>query len=83
MGLQRSTPGLVATTRVEYPSPHRELVVVGADEAPHVAPVWVDLDGDDIAFTTGADALKGTRSCAIRECLCFGMMGDHRSALLP
>ncbi len=29
------------------------------DGAPHVAPVWVDLDGDDIIFMTSADTIKG------------------------
>jgi PPOX class probable F420-dependent enzyme len=38
-------PAVVATTR--------------ADGRPHAAPVWYDLDGDDIVFTTGADTVKG------------------------
>lgn len=38
-------PGIVATTR--------------ADGRPHAAPVWYDLDGDAIVFTTGADTVKG------------------------
>lgn len=29
------------------------------DGRPHVAPVWVDFDGDDIVFNTGADTVKG------------------------
>jgi PPOX class probable F420-dependent enzyme len=33
--------------------------VVRSDESPHVAPVWVDLDGDDIVFMTAADTVKG------------------------
>lgn len=33
--------------------------MVRADGSPHVAPVWVDLDGDDIVFMTSADTLKG------------------------
>jgi PPOX class probable F420-dependent enzyme len=33
--------------------------VVRADGAPHVAPVWIDLDGDDVVFMTSADTLKG------------------------
>lgn len=38
-------PGVVATTR--------------ADGRPHAAPVWYDLDGEIIVFTTGADTVKG------------------------
>lgn len=38
-------PGIVATTR--------------ADGRPHAAPVWYDVDGDTIVFTTGADTVKG------------------------
>ncbi len=30
-----------------------------ADGSPHVAPVWVDLDGDEIVFMTSADTIKG------------------------
>lgn len=41
------------------PSRTAKLAVVRADGSPHVAPVWVDLDGDDIVFTTGADTVKG------------------------
>lgn len=36
-----------------------KLAVVRADGSPHVAPVWVDLDGDDVVFMTGANTLKG------------------------
>lgn len=36
-----------------------KVAVVRADGSPHVAPVWVDLDGDDIVFMTSADTLKG------------------------
>ena len=32
-----------------------ELAVVAASGAPLVAPVWIDLDGDDILFSTGAN----------------------------
>lgn len=38
-------PAVVATTR--------------ADGRPHAAPVWYDLDGHTIVFTTGADTVKG------------------------
>ena len=36
-----------------------KLATVRADGSPHVAPIWVALDGDEIVFTTGEDTLKG------------------------
>jgi hypothetical protein len=41
------------------PARTAKLAVVRADGAPHVAPVWVDLDGDDVVFMTSADTIKG------------------------
>src|ERR1700730_15533142 len=35
------------------------LAAARADGAPHVAPVWVALDGDEIVFTTGEKTVKG------------------------
>jgi PPOX class probable F420-dependent enzyme len=35
------------------------LSTVRADGRPHAAPVWYDVDGDTIVFTTGADTVKG------------------------
>lgn len=32
---------------------------VAANGAPHVAPIWFVLDGDEIVFNTGADTGKG------------------------
>jgi predicted pyridoxine 5'-phosphate oxidase superfamily flavin-nucleotide-binding protein len=29
------------------------LATVRADGSPHVAPIWFDLDGDTVVFTTG------------------------------
>jgi PPOX class probable F420-dependent enzyme len=43
----------------ELPARTAKLAVVRANGAPHVAPVWVDLDGDDIVFMTSADTIKG------------------------
>jgi PPOX class probable F420-dependent enzyme len=49
-----------------------KLAITRADGSPHVAPVWVALDGHDVVFTTGADTMKGK---AIRRdprvALCF------------
>src|SRR5690606_302593 len=36
-----------------------KLATVRADGRPHVAPVWVALDGHSIVFNTGADSVKG------------------------
>jgi PPOX class probable F420-dependent enzyme len=36
-----------------------KLAAVRKDGGPFVVPVWFDLDGDDLIFTTGADTLKG------------------------
>jgi PPOX class probable F420-dependent enzyme len=41
------------------PARTAKLAVVRADGSPHVAPVWVDLDGDQIIFMTSADTVKG------------------------
>jgi len=48
-----------------------KLAVVRRDGRPHVTPVWIDLDGDDVMFTTHCTNPKGH---AIRRdgrvCLC-------------
>ncbi len=36
-----------------------KLAVVRADGSPVVAPVWADLNGDEVVFMTGADTVKG------------------------
>ena len=43
----------------ELPARTAKLAVVRKDGSPHVAPIWVALDGDTIVFNTGADSLKG------------------------
>ncbi len=43
----------------ELPARTGKLAVVRRDGGPVVVPVWFDLDGDDLVFTTGADTLKG------------------------
>ena len=35
------------------------LGTVRADGRPHVAPIWFDLDGDKLVFTTGEGTVKG------------------------
>jgi PPOX class probable F420-dependent enzyme len=41
------------------PARTAKLAVVRADGSPHVAPVWVELDGDTIVFMTSAATIKG------------------------
>ena len=41
------------------PARTASLGVTRADGQPLVAPVWIDLDGDDVIFTTAATTLKG------------------------
>jgi len=43
----------------EQPARTAKLAVVRADGSPHVAPVWVQRDGDEIVFMTSADTVKG------------------------
>jgi len=35
------------------------LATVRADGRPHLAPIWFDLDGDVLVFTTGESTVKG------------------------
>ncbi|GHO44456.1 PPOX class F420-dependent oxidoreductase [Ktedonospora formicarum] len=35
-----------------------KIATVRSDHRPHVVPVWFNLDGDEIVFTTGKDSLK-------------------------
>jgi PPOX class probable F420-dependent enzyme len=52
-------PGWWQSFVTALPARTAKLAVVRADGSPHVAPVWIDLDGDDIVFMTSADTLKG------------------------
>jgi PPOX class probable F420-dependent enzyme len=53
--------------------PHTaKLAVMRLDGSPHLAPVWVDLDGDRIVFMTSADTIKGKSILRDgRVALCF------------
>jgi PPOX class probable F420-dependent enzyme len=54
------------------PARTAKLAVVRADGSPHVSPVWVELDGDDIVFMTGANTVKGKAMARDpRVSLCF------------
>jgi PPOX class probable F420-dependent enzyme len=52
-------PGWWRQFVLALPARTAKLAVVRADGSPHVAPVWVALDGDDVVFTTSADTVKG------------------------
>jgi PPOX class probable F420-dependent enzyme len=54
------------------PARTAKLAVVRADGSPHVAPIWIDLDGEEVVFMTGADTLKGKAILRDpRVCLCW------------
>ena len=56
----------------ELPARTAKLAVVRADGSAHVAPVWIDLDGDEIVFMTSADTIKGKAILRdTRVCLCL------------
>jgi len=59
MGYTEAPPGWWRTFVLETPARTAKLAVVRADGSPHVAPVWVDLDEDQVIFTTAADTVKG------------------------
>jgi len=54
------------------PARTAKLAVTRLDGSPHVAPVWVDLDGDQVVFMTSADTIKGKSILRDgRVALCF------------
>ena len=57
-----------------------KLAVVRADGSPHVAPVWVDLDGDQIVFMTSAETIKGKAILRDPRVSCAGTMNCRPSA---
>ncbi len=59
MGYTNAPEGWWQRFVAELPARTAKLAVVRADGSPHIAPVWVDLDGDELVFMTGADTIKG------------------------
>jgi PPOX class probable F420-dependent enzyme len=59
MGYTDAAPGWWQAFVLATPAKTAKLAVVRANGAPHVAPVWVDLDGDQVMFMTSADTIKG------------------------
>jgi PPOX class probable F420-dependent enzyme len=72
VGYTDAPPGWWQDFVASSPARTAKLAVVRSDGSPHVAPVWVALDGDTIVFTTSAETIKGK---AIRRdprvCLCW------------
>ena len=72
MGYTDAPPGWWRTFVLQSPARTAKLAVVRADGAPHVAPVWIDLDGDEIVFMTSADTIKGKAILRDgRVCMCL------------
>jgi PPOX class probable F420-dependent enzyme len=53
------TPAEAREFLLALPARTAKLATARVDGRPHVVPVWIDLDGDDVMFTTGADTVKG------------------------
>jgi hypothetical protein len=72
MGYTSAPDGWWQAFVAAIPARTAKLAVTRADGSPHVAPVWVDLDGDDIVFMTSADTIKGKSILRDgRVALCF------------
>ena len=72
MGYTDAPPGWWRQFVSQDPARTAKLAVVRADGSPHVAPIWVALDGDEIVFTTSADTIKGKAILRDpRVCLCW------------
>jgi len=72
VGYTDAPPGWWRQFVSEDPARTAKLAVVRADGSPHVAPVWVALDGDEIVFMTSADTIKGKAILRDpRVCLCW------------
>ena len=72
MGYSDAPPGWWQQFVSEQPARTAKLAVVRADGSPHVAPIWVALDGSEIVFTTSAATIKG--KAVLRDprvCLCW------------
>ena len=72
MGYTDAPPGWWREFISASPARTAKLAVVRADGSPHVAPVWADLDGDQVVFMTSADTVKGKAILRDqRVCLCW------------
>ncbi len=68
--MRQFTPAEVHSFLLEKPRPAK-LATVRADGRPHVAPIWFDLDGEALMFTTGGASVKAANLRRdARVCLC-------------
>ncbi len=59
MGYENAPAGWWKEFVSALPARTAKLAIVRKDGSAHVAPVWVDVDGDDIIFMTSAETIKG------------------------
>ena len=72
MGYQSAPEGWWQSFVSALPARTGKLALARADGSPHVAPVWVDLDGDELVLMTSADTIKGKSILRDgRVALCF------------
>jgi PPOX class probable F420-dependent enzyme len=72
MGYTSAPDGWWQSFVAAAPARTAKLAVTRLDGTPHIAPVWVDLDGDEIVFMTSADTIKGKSILRDgRVALCF------------
>lgn len=57
--MQSMTPEEIRVFLVERPRT-ATLATIRADGRPHAAPIWFDLDGDEVVFMTWHASVKGT-----------------------
>ena len=68
--MQQMTPDEYKSFLLDRPRTGK-LATVRPDGRPHVAPIWFDLDGDTVVFTTWHEAVKAANiRHDARVCLC-------------
>src|SRR5579871_2078267 len=67
LGYTDAPPGWWRAFVLSTPPRTAKLAVVRADGSPHVVPVWVDMDGDDIVFMTSAETIKASPTESVRR----------------
>lgn len=72
MGYNTAPEGWWKTFITATPARTAKLAIVRTDGSAHIAPVWIDLDGDEVVFMTSADTIKGKAILRDnRVCLCW------------